>query len=128
MVRSRFPVIVVVALLGMVLAWVGWLLVGGRQVRDGLSWAKEQIEAKRYAPARDRLARLSAWWLRDGEVEYLLGMCEAELGRPDAALAAWARVPAGSPLAAVAALAEGRTLVRSLGRLTDAEAAYREAA
>src|SRR5262249_42561948 len=69
-----------------------------------------------------------AWWPRDAEVEYLLGKCEAELERPDSALAAWARVPARSPQAAAAAIAKGRTLVHSLGRLTDAETAYRDAA
>jgi len=127
MVRSPFAAGIAIGLLAIVLGWVGWLLVGGWQVRDGLAWARRRMEAKQYAAARDRLARLSAWCPRQGEVEYLLGVCQTSLGRPEAALAAWARVPAGSPAVAVAALAGGRTL-QSLGRLTEAEAAFGMAA
>src|SRR5262249_45370071 len=114
--------------LGAVLALAGWLLVGTWQVREGLAKAKRQIQAEDHASARARLARLSQWWPRHDEVEYLLGMCEAELGRADAALAAWSRVPRRSPLAAARAHAQGRILVRSLGRLRDAELLYRQAA
>ena len=128
MSRSRFLVVIAVTVLGVVLAWVGWLLVGGRQVRDGLTWAKQRIEAKQYAPARERLVRLSAWWPRHGEVEYLLGVCEAKLGRPYDALAAWARVPKGSPTATTAAFAQGLMMLQSLGRLHDAELWFRAAA
>src|SRR5262249_4380264 len=95
--------------------------------RDGLAWARRQIAEGRYATARSRLARLSAWWPRRGEVEYLLGVCEAALGRPEDALAAWGRVPVGSPPAGAAGLAGGRTL-QGVGRLTEAEAADRAAA
>jgi len=125
--RSRFAAALACGLLVLVLAWVGWLLVGGWQVRAGLSWAERRIEAKQYAAARDRLARLSTWWPRQGKVEYLLGVCEASLERPEAALAAWSRVPMGSAAFALAALAKGRTL-RSLGRLTEAESAFGMAA
>ncbi len=61
------------------------------------------------------------------EVAYLLGMCESRLGRIDAALSAWDRVPAESPLAASAALARGRALLDAQGRFIEAEAAYRAA-
>ena len=50
-----------------------------------------------------------------------LGICEHAAGHYDAALAAWARVPPGSPCAAAAALARARTLVGDLGRFADAE-------
>ncbi|MGO9921010.1 MAG: FG-GAP-like repeat-containing protein [Isosphaeraceae bacterium] len=127
MVRSRIAAGIAIGLLAMVLAWSGWLLAGGLQVRAGLAWAKGRMEVQQYAAARDRLARLSAWWPRQGEVEYLLGECEASLGRPEAALSAWARVPAGSPALALAVLARGRALL-SLGRLTAAETALVAAA
>jgi tetratricopeptide (TPR) repeat protein len=123
--RSSIRFAVVSAGIG--LAWVAWLLVGGWQVRDGLARAKQQIDSGQYGPARDRLARLSTWWPRQAEVAYLLGECEARLSRPDAAVAAWARVPAGSPLAVSAALAQGRARVRLQGRFIEAEAAYRAA-
>ena len=105
MARSRFAVGIAIGLLAMVLGWLGWLMVGGWQVRAGLAWARGRMEVKQYAAARDRLARLSASWPRQGEVDYLLGECEASLGRPEAALAAWARVQPGSPAFALAVLA-----------------------
>ena len=127
MSRSRYLVALAVVSTGIGLAWVAWFLVGGWQVRDGLAKAKQQFDSGQYGPARDRLARLSTWWPRQAEVDYLLGECEARLGRPDAALAAWARVPPGSSLAVSATLARGRALVRLQGRFIEAEAAYREA-
>ncbi len=127
MARSRFAVGIAIGLLAMVLGWLGWLMVGGWQVRAGLAWARGRMEVKQYAAARDRLARLSASWPRQGEVDYLLGECEASLGRPEAALAAWARVQPGSPAFALAVLARGRALL-SLGRLTEAETALVAAA
>ncbi len=127
MVRSRIAAGIAIGLLTAVLGWIAWLLVGRWQVREGVGLATRRMDAKQYAPARDRLAWLSAWWPRQGDVEYLLGACEAELGHVEAALAAWGRVPPGSPRAAVTNLAEGRLLVRALGRMADAEGCYRAA-
>jgi enediyne biosynthesis protein E4 len=118
---------ITVVSLGIGLAWLSWFLVGAWQVRDGLARVKQQIDAGQYGPARDRLSRLSTWWPRQAEVDYLLGECEARLGRPDEALAAWAWVPAGSPLAVSANIARGRALLRLQGRFIEAEAAYRTA-
>jgi hypothetical protein len=112
MARPRFFVAIAISSLGLGLLWLAWFLLGSWQVRDGLAWAKEQIQSGHHGPARARLARLSAWWPRRPEVEYLLGVSESALGRTDAALAAWARVPASSPLAISAALARGRALAR----------------
>jgi thioredoxin-like negative regulator of GroEL len=128
MVRSRIAAGIAIGLLAVVLGWIAWLLVGHWQVRKGLPWATRRMDAKQYALARDRLAWLSTWWPRQDDVAYLLGGCEAELGHPEAALAAWGRVPSGSPRAAVTNLAKGRLLVRALGRLADAETCYRAAA
>jgi thioredoxin-like negative regulator of GroEL len=126
--RPRWVLGLAIGLLAAVLAWASWLLVGGRRVRDGLSWSRERMAEGRYATARDRLARLARWWPRDDEVVYLLGECEAKLGRPEAAMATWASVPSGSELAGPTRLAEGRLRVHSLGRLGDAEVAFRSAA
>ena len=128
MVRSRWAVGVAIGLLVAVLAWVTRLLVGGRQVRARVPRARDRMAEGRYAAARERLELLAHWWPRDDEVAYLLGACEANLGRSEAALAAWGSVSSGSSLAGPARLAEGRLLVRSLGRLGDAERAYRSAA
>ena len=43
---------------------------------------------------------------------FLLGACEQALGRPDAALAAWSRVPADSPFAGHAAMLRVRLLLK----------------
>ncbi len=126
-VRFRFVAGLAVALSAVALGWLGWMWVGTWQVREGLAWARRRMEAKNYEAARNRLAQLSAWWPRQGEVEYLLGECEASLRRPEAALAAWGRVRAGSPAYAMATLARGRALL-SLGRLTEAEMALATAA
>ena len=127
MAQPRLSVAIAVSSVGLGLLWLAWFLLGSWQVRDGLAWAKEQIQSGHHGPARARLARLSAWWPRRPEVEYLLGVSESALGRTDAALAAWARVPASSPLATSAALARGRALLRLQGRFIEAEAAYRTA-
>ncbi len=96
MSRSRLITGVLGVLLAVVLAWIAWLLVGGRQVRDGLAWARQRMAEGEYAAARDRLARLSAWWPRDDEVVYLRGECEAKLGRQHEAFLAWEAVRTGS--------------------------------
>jgi enediyne biosynthesis protein E4 len=127
MVRSRLAAGIAAALLMMALAWAAWLLVGGWAVREGLSSARQRMAEGRYEAARDRLAALALSWPRDDEVSYLRGDCEAKLDRPEAALAAWGLVPAGSALAGPTRLAEGRLLVHSLGRLGDAERAFRAA-
>jgi tetratricopeptide (TPR) repeat protein len=125
--RSRLLAGIAAITLALALIWAGWLLAGSLLVKSGLAGAKRRIAAGQYRLARDKLAALSAWWPRHGEVEYLLGTCESRLGRPRAALAAWARVPGGSPRSNAAALASGRVLVHSLGRLHDAELMYRRA-
>jgi tetratricopeptide (TPR) repeat protein len=126
--RSRLFNGIFVGLVALLLAWVAWQVIGNWQVRSGLSWARSQIEAGQYTPARDRLARLSALWPRNDDVAYLLGLCEAQLGRPQEAVAAWEQVSANSTLGPLRAITEGRTLVYSLGRLKDAELLYRDAA
>ena len=61
-------------------------------------------------PARRRLAALAATGpgRMGGAVEYWLGVCEASLDHPDAALRAFARVPDGFPFDANGACLEAR--------------------
>jgi hypothetical protein len=125
MSRSRYFAGGGIGLLAVALAWVGWLLVGGWRVREGVSWARRRIAEGQYALARDRLAWLARWCPRDDAVVDLLGECEARLGRPEAAVAAWDSVPSSSPRADSARLAAGRVLIRALGRLGDAERRFR---
>src|SRR5438552_16340734 len=92
--------------------WVGYGL-GIVAVAWGVVWAVETWrfestlgQAKRamasgdYRSAASRLAWLSARRSGRAEVDYLLGVCEQAAGRPESALAAWARVAASSPFAA----------------------------
>ena len=60
------------------------------------------------------------------EAAFLLGVCEKALGRPEAAEAAWARVPQRSPYYGQAELARAEVLIQDLGRFADAESQLSE--
>lgn len=85
-----------------------------------LGRAERELAGRQFASARARLANLSSHWPGRAEIEYPLGSCEAALGHVDAALAAWSRVPLGSPSAHQAALDAARLAVEN-GRLAAAE-------
>ena len=102
-------------------AWLGVRAVEARRFREDLARAREEFGARRFAAARVRLARLAERRPGDGEVELLLGDCERMLGHPDAALAAWGRIPDGAEQASPAALSSGR-MALGLGRYRLAEA------
>src|SRR3954468_5847907 len=89
-------------------AWLGVRAVEARRFREELARAREEFESRRFATARVRLARLAGRRPGDGAVELLLGDCERMLGHPDAALAAWGRIPEGVEQASQAALSSGR--------------------
>src|SRR4051794_29137897 len=102
-------------------AWLGVRAVEARQFRQDLAQARVEFEARRFATARVRLARLAERRPSDGQVQLLLGDCERMLGHPDAALAAWGRIPEGVEQASQAALSSGR-MALGLGRYRIAEA------
>ncbi len=89
-------------------AWLAVRAAEDRRLRNELTEARREFAARRFDEARIRLARLSERWPGQGEVEYLLGSCEMVAGHADAAMAAWARVPDGSPKAPLAALSRAR--------------------
>src|SRR5215472_7615538 len=96
---------------GVGLALAGWLAgraLEARRFHGDLVRAREEFGARRFGAARARLARLSERRPGDGEVGLLLGDCERMLGHPDAALAAWGRIPDGAEQAPSAALSSGR--------------------
>src|SRR5262245_26577047 len=73
---------------------VGGLVVGllvwaasGWWFRSSLAEARRAVAEGRHAEARQRLARLVSWWPGHDEVEFLLGTCERESGRLEAAVA-----------------------------------------
>ena len=65
-------------------------------------------------------------WPEQAEVAYQLGLCEQSLGRLDEAMAAWARVPAGSLYSERAALHRAQGAVAA-GRFADVEVILRSA-
>jgi enediyne biosynthesis protein E4 len=85
-------------------------------------WRQAQYDLARGKPASalNRLILLAGRWPDNGEVQYDLGVCELALGHVDRALAAWARVPPGSPHAARAAMMRARQALK-VHRLSAAE-------
>jgi tetratricopeptide (TPR) repeat protein len=103
------------------LLWGGWGFAQRRQSRRELDEAKQDIEAKRYATARQRLLRLTRSPFFRDEVLYQLGVCEEARGRTDSALSAWEEVPSSSPFSLKSTIARARVLANS-GRFSDADA------
>ena len=104
-----------VVILGVALALAAWAtvrVVDSRLYRAALEQAKASIAAGSPVLARRLLAESAARWPREGELTYLLGACELALGRPDAAEAAWSRVPTDSPFAGHAAMLRVRQLMK----------------
>jgi enediyne biosynthesis protein E4 len=86
-----------------------------------IAQARQEMASGLVNLARDRLTKLLAGRSsNDAEALLELAHCEMMRGRRDAALAAWERVPADSPLAAQAALERGSVLTQS-GRFQQAE-------
>jgi tetratricopeptide (TPR) repeat protein len=103
------------------LGWGALALASSWWFEAELRRAERDQAAGRYEAAFGRLERLAESRPGTAEVDYPLGVCAASLGRIDAALSAWARVPGRSPLAARAALDSAR-LALEHGRLAVAEA------
>src|SRR5438045_1556568 len=123
--RTRRGVWVVRGLMAVTVGLLAWG-ASAWWYRSSLAEARRAVARGRFADARPRLARLVNWWPSGGEAELLLGVCEQELGRLDAALAAWARIPPTSPLAEEAALRRGEVEM-DRGRLAVAEAVFQTA-
>ncbi|HZW30210.1 MAG TPA: tetratricopeptide repeat protein, partial [Isosphaeraceae bacterium] len=111
--------LVLVVVLALVSGWAARSWSAHRR-RGELAAARQEMAAGRLGSARKRLARLAAEQPDQAEVAYELGRCEAARGRPEAALAAWARVRPDSPWATPAALAFAQAAV-ALGRIAAAE-------
>src|SRR4051812_21613846 len=101
--------------LGLLLGSLGaaWALVVGVQAvraRVEFQMARAEIARGRLEPARRRLAALASArpGVLGGAAEYWLGVCEASLDHPDAALRAFARVPEGFPYDTNGAYLEAR--------------------
>jgi hypothetical protein len=102
--------------------WALVVVVEAVRARVEFQSARAEIARGRLEPARRRLAALAAArpGVLGGAVEYCLGVCEATLGHPDAALRAFARVPDDFAFDAHGAYLEARANL-AYGRLRAAE-------
>jgi tetratricopeptide (TPR) repeat protein len=118
------------AVLGLAAALGGWWAFHRYEQRwfeEELRIAQQEFGAGRFGAARARLTRLAVGRPDAAEVQYWLGSCELAKGNDEAALAAWARVPAAASEAGLAALCRGRLGLES-GRYRLAEATLQRAA
>ena len=117
-----------VVVLALLAAAGGALAVRQRSFQAELQQAREALYASRYQLARhDAGVQLAcSRWTNDGEVLFLLGNSELLLGKREAAMAAWTRVPASSSFFGKAALAVA-TRLTDAGRYSPAEAILLEA-
>jgi enediyne biosynthesis protein E4 len=107
-------------ILVMAAAMIGLAIFVLHRERSALALARQEIQARRYEDGARRLKSLFKIGIDHGEAEYLLGVCQSAMGRYDAALASWGRVPRRSPYALSAALERGK-LALDQGRFVLAE-------
>ncbi len=102
--------------------WFLWAGVRDRTIRGEVEHARAEMAAGDVGAARGRLVTLSREHpgALGGTVDYLLAICEARGGRPDEALARFARLPAGYAFTPEGAWAEARCLL-DRGRIRRAE-------
>ena len=115
MVRNSVRTPLFVALTGLALFFLGrWALSAYRDLRfqRELDAARRAVVARDYAAARSRLRALSRQRPGVGEVQFPLGLCERNLGDVEAALAAWSRIPRGSPFEARASVLAAREVLK----------------
>jgi enediyne biosynthesis protein E4 len=118
--RRRWRLLgIVVALVA--LAWSGFAQLHSWMIRGELRLAQQDIALGRLDAAHRRLVGLAARpGTMGGAAEYWLGICESLGGRPDNALRAFGRLPAGYPFDPVGAYHEAKANL-SQGRLDAAE-------
>ncbi len=103
------------------IAWAVAEVVAESRFRLVVERARIDARSGRFDSARRSLSALPDWRLADPEAGDLLATCEHAAGHYEVALAAWARIPPGSPRETAIALARARTLVGNLGRFAEAE-------
>jgi tetratricopeptide (TPR) repeat protein len=92
------------------LVWGGWAWWRGKCYRQAIAEIRTEMAAGRFATAASNLGKLLNWRPGSDEAAYLLGICEQERGRNQAADDAWSRVAPGSAHSEQAILARMRLL------------------
>jgi tetratricopeptide (TPR) repeat protein len=117
-----------IATIAVPLAWASWRAIDNLRFRGEMILARKELAQGRREQARARLAALASArpGALGGEVDCLLGVCESALGRIDAALDAFGRVPSTYVFDAQAARFEAEANLQR-GRLRAAETRLEEA-
>jgi enediyne biosynthesis protein E4 len=123
--RAAWIAGIVIVLVAAVIWGVSWR-IAVRRYGDELILAEREYKAGNFGLAQRRLSALEARWPGEAEVAFRLGLCELARGRREEALAAWARVPAGSEFSGRAAALRGQQLT-NMGRFAPAEAVLESA-
>ena len=109
------------------LVWGGWAWWRGRSDRNSITEIEFEMMAGRFAIASHKLSELLDRRPGWAKAAFLLGNCEKERGRYEAAEAALARVAPGSEFAQQAIQARMR-LAEDRGRFAEAERLINQAA
>ena len=98
----------------------GWKWWEVRRYRKSLAEIEEEVANDRFGIAARKLGDLLRSWPDSDQLLYLLGLCEKQRGRAEAAARAWDRIPPSSTFAPRAIV--GRTeLLVDRGHFADAE-------
>jgi thioredoxin-like negative regulator of GroEL len=95
-------------------------IAAARRFDTELKLAREELNSGLFSLARDRLARIARSRPDHAEVLLSLGRCEVARGKPELAIALFARVPVESPLFTAAAMEFAQAAI-PLGRIAATE-------
>ncbi len=124
-VARRWRLVALLAVVVAGLLGVGWKWWEVRRYRRSLAEIEEEVANDRFGIAARKLGDLQRFWPDSDQLLYLLGLCEKQRGRADAAARAWDRIPPNSTFAPRAIVGRTQLLV-DRGRFADAEQLIQE--
>ena len=119
-VARRWRNVSLLAIVAAGLFGVGWKWWDYRRYRRSLAEIEEEVANYRFGIAARKLGDLLRWRPDSDQLLYLLGLCEKQRGRADAAAEAWDRIPPSSEFGPRAIVGRIELLV-DRGRFADAE-------
>ena len=119
-VPRRLRLFLVLAVVAALLSGAGWKWWDYRQKRRSLVEIEDDMANARFAIAARKLGAFLSRRRSYGSGIFLLGLCEEERGRPEAATPPWDAIPPNSTFAPQAIAAQLQLLI-DRGRIADAE-------